>query len=330
MATVYSWDQHADEIERRILSNVSPLKIGLKTKDDPYFLAGWLDHHLSIVGPQAIFIADNGSSDTEVTAIYGRLPEDTVIFRFHGLHNDLHDRRMFPQLHRALLYSSDFFQILDTDERLVWIEIDHYYKDERIVEKLNQQLPTECSLGIWLENIKGSKDRFKLGPIENTYSSLLWGKSLFASSRIMPLGQRLHNCQLPIGLQNQFTKPPHICILHLKNLSIEQRLRATRQKLLARNAASEAASLEEIARTDILPNALPGSQYYQTELSKLVSGEEPLSPTEAEIGNSITFNPDGTYGFENAKTKNLFEHLFIDSENLVRTAFSKEVNLNPK
>ena len=45
------------------------LKILLKTKDDPFFLAQWIDHHLGIVGPGNIIIFDNGSTNSEVLAM---------------------------------------------------------------------------------------------------------------------------------------------------------------------------------------------------------------------------------------------------------------------
>jgi hypothetical protein len=45
------WVQQEQEICARIEGTPAILKILLKTKDDPFFLAQWIDHHLGIVGP---------------------------------------------------------------------------------------------------------------------------------------------------------------------------------------------------------------------------------------------------------------------------------------
>lgn len=330
MAKKFDWARDRSEIEFHISSNISPLKVGLKTKDEAFFLRDWVEHHRKIVGPGSIFIADNGSTDPAVLEYYSSLPEDICIFGFKGLHNDLHDRRMYPELHSSLFLSSSYFQILDTDERLVWLNRDHYIADHRLVENLLNSRPMEAAFGIWLSNVGGESDQFLVGPKNILLSAIQWGKSLFSAGRMMPIGQRLHNCQLPKTVIETFDYTPNVCVLHLKNLSQQHMLRSIKSKLVARKAILPAASYDEISTAELQTNALPGSRYYHKRFISLYQGQAgwEFSPLAKEY--CIKLESDGSITFASEKARSMYNGLFTQPGILAKEAFSQYADLKPE
>ena len=330
MARLLSWPEDIYTIHFHISTHVAPLKIGVKTKNNFFFIRDWIDHHIRIIDPRCIFIADNHTTDPLVLDYYASLPDEICIFRFSGLHNDIHDRAMYPELHSALLLSTSYFQILDADERLVWLKPDGYLSDASLVKALMDLQPQEAAFGVWIANIGGQREWFIINPKSVLLSGIQWGKSLFSSQRMMPIGQRLHNCQLPETVRSTFTYPPHICVLHLKNLSKEERLQSEREKLIARKAILPDASLAEIAQSPLLEGALPGSVYYLEQLKRLVSGELGYEYSEEAKRHAIHFRPDGTLLFSSEETRQLYRELFDQPQSLARTAFSEQPNLQPR
>lgn len=124
------WDREKDKICANIEKTPAVLKIVLKTKDDPFFLQQWIEHHVGIVGSANIIIFDNQSTDPDVADTFGRFSGDIEPISFKGNHNLIHTAAYFPELYEALRRSSKFLTFLDTDERLALFDNDHFYSDD--------------------------------------------------------------------------------------------------------------------------------------------------------------------------------------------------------
>ncbi|MFH1604199.1 MAG: hypothetical protein ABIH03_09875, partial [Pseudomonadota bacterium] len=68
----------------------APLKIVLKTRDDPYFLDDWIAHHAALVGAENLVVIDNNSTDPAVLASYAELRPRTPIRLFEGYYDHVH------------------------------------------------------------------------------------------------------------------------------------------------------------------------------------------------------------------------------------------------
>lgn len=101
------WPEDETEVCRAITRAPSPLKVVLKTKNDPWMLPLWLEHYLGFLAPHEIIIADNYSTDPRVDEIYRSLHNDIILFKYksnleNGFHNNIHCRDMFERLHLTL------------------------------------------------------------------------------------------------------------------------------------------------------------------------------------------------------------------------------------
>jgi hypothetical protein len=242
------WAQREQEICARIEQKPAILKVLLKTKDDPFFLAQWIDHHLGIVGPGNIIIFDNGSTNPEVLAIYDHFAGAVEPILFSGYHNSLHYTNRVPSLYAALYRSSQFFVFLDTDEFLVIFEDDGFYRDGRILELLGANSCVNVFPTTWLYNTDWSATRFRCGR-DSLVSGLTWGKPILRSKA--NLNEFInHNVQLdktiygPRFLLDFF-------VFHMAQLNPRQRILTNVNKLVACRFAARGETAEEIAVRDL-------------------------------------------------------------------------------
>ncbi len=197
------WNQDEREVCARIVQRPAVLKILLKTKNDPFFLGRWIEHHLSIAGPGNIIIFDNGSSNPDVFDIYKRFCGLIEVVNFSGYHNSLHYTSRVPALYEALGCSSQFFTFLDTDEFLVLFEDNFFYNDQRILETLSGAKDIDVIPATWLYNTDWSATRF-ICARDRLLSGLTWGKPILRSqARLNDFIN--HNIQLDKALY--FSKP---------------------------------------------------------------------------------------------------------------------------
>ena len=225
----------------------SPLKIILKTKNDPFFIARWIEHHLKIVGPENLIIFDNMSDDPEVLSVYREYAGKIAIIKFAGRHNDLHHTGTYKALYDALAQSSAYFLFIDTDEYLVLIEDDTYCDGDCIVKFILENRHYPLFPTVWLWNANWNSRQFLCGT-EPAYlaNNLALGKPLIRADRI-PIGYVNHNFQLG----NRLFRPPfksNLFLLHLAYLIPEQRIATNMNKLIARELVRVGESPETIAR----------------------------------------------------------------------------------
>lgn len=249
------WHRHARRICKAIRKAPGPVKILLKVRNDPIFLEDWHRHHAGIVGAQNLIIADNMSDDPEMIAALRRLAKASCVFRFAGFHNRLSDRAAFAPLWQALDGSCRWHIALDADERLAWIEDGRCITDARLVTHLMEAAPeTKAIPALLLDNVAGTNDRFVIPdhyPLDmHLLPCALWGKPAIAAGSPWPEGTPIHNIQFPPGAFAA-RHPPHLVQLHMCNLIPEQRLRANREKLVARKVCGAGTPYSEIAGMDL-------------------------------------------------------------------------------
>jgi hypothetical protein len=240
------WDADRVSLCARISSAPAVLKILLKTKNDRILLDRWIEHHARIVAPQNILIFDNMSDDPEVLSIYARHPEIMVI-RFTGFHNNVHRVELFGDLYASLRDSAQFFVFLDTDEFLTLIDGDRYYADGSILEFLQSEPVPQVFPGTWLYNTNWTANQFISGTTaEYLANGLAWGKPVLRSNA--PLAGYLnHNIQLARTLFSTRIRT-NLFVLHLANLSPEQRITSNINKLIARGFAQPLDTAEIISQ----------------------------------------------------------------------------------
>jgi len=249
------WHKNARRICAAVRRAPGPVKILLKVRNDPIFLAEWHRHHAAIVGAQNLIIADNMSEDPQTKKILRELARVSCVFRFTGFHNRLSDRTAFADLWQAIDDSSQWYLALDADERLGWIEADRCITDSRLVDRLLAAPPRTAAIpALLLDNVTGAADRFVVRPRRTTDQPMLpcamWGKPAIATGHPFPEGGPIHNIQFPPALFEGH-HASNLIQMHLCNLVPEQRLRTNREKLAARHVCTSKTPFHEIANIDL-------------------------------------------------------------------------------
>jgi len=296
-AQLLSWSDDTDAIYHRIANRRSRLKIVLKTRDDPDFLRPWVEHHKAIAGLENLVIFDNNSSDADVMELYAEIGDVATIVRFEGYHNDLHRPHKYPELYAALQASSDWFILLDTDERLVGIrDAMTVVRDATLAEGLPPATALDVIPSLWLDNVTGYEDRFlAFAGAEGGLRGARTGKPLI-SSNAKAEGLIGHNFQLDPSLLTEIRTS--VLVLHLKHLSPRQRIRANVLKLRQYRVLSADEGLEEALSYDPATMSDGNPKQWVKELQRLHRRTEglgdpdrPLSAGEIQINrdDSIVF-----------------------------------------
>jgi hypothetical protein len=246
------WNEDRASAVAKIEKSHLPLKILLKTKDDPVMLKAWIAHHEKIVGLGGLIIFDNMSSDLRVSEIYKEIRDDALVIRFSGFQDNVHHTDHFSELYSALRSSCSHFVFLDTDERLTLFDgQDHFRADPSIIAFLKDHSTTNVFPGTWLQNVTGYCDRFWLNdpesPMVNDLTwGLKWGKPVISSSCNFG-GFINHNTQMEHSL---YSEPiiTSLFVLHLSRVSNQQRIDSNLRKLRAAGAISNESGVDEVLK----------------------------------------------------------------------------------
>jgi len=284
------WDRDKAAITAAITSQFAPLKILLKTKDEPERLKLWLRHHGNIVGPENLIILDNMSTKPAVLGIYAQTTGECTIFQFQGFHNAVHNTASFPELYAALRASCRYFVFLDTDECLTLYDgADHFHNGPEIISFLNEHPGCQVFPGTWLQNLTGHSDRFMLwrpnGPLPN---GLKWGKPVLASACDVS-GVINHNTQINHALYDE-ALPTDLFILHRDRLSRAERIEANMRKLVSYGAVRPGEDIADILARPAASFPAGNVQHYVSEIVKL-SRNEPEAEAAADWW--FTIDPTG-------------------------------------
>jgi len=268
--TIADWSSETDTICAAISAHFAPLKILLKTKDDPEMLEPWIGHHSRIAGFGGLIIFDNMSSDPRVEAIYDKYASVSQIYRYSGFHNLIHHTHHFPRLYAALRSSCTHFIFLDTDEHLSCYDgADRFHADTTILRFLSDRQSTPIFPGTWLQNISGYTDHFSLYDAEKPLShGLKWGKPIISTTSAFD-GMINHNTQInhelyPTPLITNFF------VFHLSRVSKQQRINANLRKLRSYHAIHEECSLEAFLAIDLDTLQSDQVKMYAREIHELV------------------------------------------------------------
>ena len=284
------------------------LKIILKTKDENFLLQDWIDHHARIVGFENLLVLDNLSTDPEVLGIYKRYAAAMPIGSFDGFVDNPHTRSLFAPLYARLAETTAFYSLLDTDERLVWVEDGVFFDDSRIVEKLSH-LPAASALpGTWLYNQPGSKTRFGFGAKGGLADGLRWGKPVISASANRP-NTVVHNLQAASMFDHPVT---NFFVLHLSRLSAIQRVNANANKLRSYSVISNEDGLDAIAKIDLASIKTPALVRLVEETRKLSKLGEYPKTNDAATPDSVVFR-DGRIEFHDADQKRLLQEFIAQS-----------------
>ena len=300
------WKTDQQDICSLIRSSFAPLKIVLKIKDDWEMFSDFFDHHAKIVGPQHIYIFDNQSTNQQLLEKYKELPFPNHVFSFETFHNDIHSPEKFSALYQALQSSSKHFTFLDSDERLCLLSEEGY--STSIVDYLST---LDISVpGIWLSNAPGSQEIFTIGDSgEKLQLGLTWGKPIFSSNNKLD-GYINHNIQalehVYDGLNNRA-----IFVLHLNNLSPNQRINANLRKLVARGFISEHVTIDDALNTDTSATTDINIKLYLEEIRKLHTHH--LDPTTTLSKGQLKLDHQGALCFFSSNERNMLSY-FLNCE----------------
>ncbi|MCM8738909.1 glycosyltransferase family 2 protein [Azospirillum sp. A1-3] len=323
---IFDWNNDRDRVVERISEIKTDLKIILKTKNDPFFLEWWLDHHENIVGKGGIVIFDNESTDDEVMSIYKKREGELTVVRFSGLHNRIHDSSLFPELYQSLQKSCQFYCFLDTDEFMMRTDGETWSANYKIIEFLKSNFSSGARVfnTIWLYNQIGSRNIFCCGSDPMAMNDgLLHGKPIISSDTVIHEFTN-HNMQLrPEHIDG--VAPYEIFILHYTRLSSHQRIRANMEKLLARGAVSASMTPEDISKMDCSKFDDPNVFFYASEITARLSNRD-LFSSESEITpGAMILHEDGMVSFFGASEKDMFKSYIYSQEegaNLIRARYS--------
>jgi hypothetical protein len=290
------WNADRAGLCARIANSPAVLKILLKTKNDPILLERWIEHHCRIVGARNILIFDNMSDDPGVLSIYDRHP-DVLVVRFTGFHNNVHRVEMFSDLYAALRDSAQFFVFLDTDEFLTLIEGERCHPNAAILEFLQSDPLAQVFPGTWLYNTNWTANQFISGTTPGDLSGgLAWGKPVLRSNA--PLGGYLnHNIQLARTLFPARIRA-NLFVLHLANLSPQQRIASNINKLIARGFAQPADTAEVITQYALDGVSDSNIVQYVSEIRRLLPLRAQLEAQQGTLRpGCIELSADGTISY---------------------------------
>ncbi len=301
------WEKNHAELCVRIEKVKSLIKIVLVTKNDPFFIERWIEHHMKIVGPQNLIIFDNMSEDPAVISVYRKYRNQINIVQFADRYYKLHHTRLYGELYRSLARSSEYSIFLDTDEYLILMNGDQYYDDDRILDFVRENLNYDFFPSTWLMNSNWSSSQFSCGTKAcGLANNLACGKPLIRAKKI-PAGYVNHNFQFSTAL---FVPPfkTDLFLLHLTRLFPQQRILTNLNKLVTEGVAQPGESPESVAgRSDIADGILA---LYVREIRECLAlrgrqdlGNVALGPGCLELlpGGNVTY-----YGDAERKTINEF------------------------
>lgn len=301
------WQEHRAACCDRIKQVRAFIKIILITKNDPFFIERWIEHHIKIAGAEGLIIFDNMSDDPAVLAVYEKYCGLINIMRFAGKYDGVHHSRHYGDLYRAIAQSSTYCIFIDTDEFLILIDDDRYYADRRVSDFVMRNAQDSLFPTTWLMNANWNDTQFD-GISENGLALLLsLGKPLIRSD-MFPPGYVNHNFQLSTRL---FVPPfrTNLFLLHLVKLVPRQRITANVNKLISLGAVQPRETPELIAERRDFANEI--ETLYAEEIRECLMVEREGKPAGRQ-SSQLELMSDGSVSY------------FSDADRQTLNAFIKD------
>jgi hypothetical protein len=227
----FTWGQDNAVACGKVRATQAFFKVLLKTRNEYLLIDRWLRHYLDILGPQGqIIVLDNMSTDKRVFDAYQRHADNIVLIQYDGKVDSAHSPARFGDLYEAVRESAAFYSLLDTDEFLCLYEggtLEH----ANVLPFLQERQDGNIFPSLYLHNLYGRDDAFFFEP-KNLRSYHLQGKPVLSSAamRAFPGTPVGHNMDVPLRLFEKHATG--LVLLHMTNLSREQRIKANMQKLV--------------------------------------------------------------------------------------------------
>ncbi len=299
-APLMSWTDQSHECVKLIAAVRSPLKILLKTKNDPWFLRDWLAHHTRLVDKGCVIVFDNESDDPKVLQTYAEYTEFAQVFRFRGRHNDFHNVDAMPRLYKALAESAEYFMFLDTDEFCYWVDGPTSFSHDLSTAIAILASDGDFMPGTWLPNVTGSADSYWIGGDRKVLlDGLRWGKPLLRASK-MTKGFINHNLQC---VHAGFVSAPcnKLIIQHRIRLYPLQRISANVNKLAQRGIIVHRDSTEADLQKELSVARDENVKLYLNEIIELKQQAEVSNQGFAPNSSIIKFIFGGELAFSSDK-----------------------------
>lgn len=262
-----------------------------------------------------LIVFDNMSTSPDLLDYYKRMSGKLLVCQFSGFHNHVHRPERFPKLFEALRKSARYFTFLDADERLIWIDqnLRHHAGAEVLaaLEKLDDPIVP----GIWLDNLAGYEDRFRVirDKDQRGLPGIRTGKVIVSGS-VRHTDLHCHNFQMAQECYGSIRT--NFFVLHLKRLSAQQRISANFAKLKAYNAMGSYATIEDLIAAD--PETIkPGNPRQWVREIQYMAKERSVDSNARLKPGSIQLAADGSIRFSEDWQKDLLAH-FVANPNEYR------------
>ena len=302
----FIWEQNAKEVCQCIQDSPTLFRIILKTKDEEKLIEKWICHYTKIVKhPTDIIIFDNMSTNKTVLDIYRKYEDRITLIKYSSHFNSIHDHSVFSDLYSALLNSSKFYTLIDTDEFLYFYDGKRAIDGIQITAVLEQSKHVSFFPTFWLKNAYFKETLFSFKAcLEYVQYLLVMGKPIICSEKMKSsvIGALAHTLQLPISMYGE--APTCFLLLHLSTLSKEHRIRVNMDKLVQYKAIKHSRDFFTALNVDIESIGSQNARYFIKEIRKLLA--LPDSPPEHINPDHLELLPDGTLRFYHPEGEKLF------------------------
>lgn len=292
---IFTWGPDTTAACRRIREDAATLKILLKTRNEHLLIERWLAYYLNILGPACrIIVLDNMSTDERVFEAYARHADNIVLIQYDGNVDSAHSPARFGELYSAVRASSGFYALLDTDEFLCLYDGHTVVRDNRILSFLRERGEANLFPSLYLHNLYGRDDAFFFEP-ENLRSYHLNGKpvlnaAVMEKSLTLAIG---HNMDVPVVFYDK--APSGLVLLHMTNLSREQRIKGNMQKLVNFGLIKDEKDFTTVLHADENEIQNENRRAYVRELRWLLSIENERETARAQLSRGhVEIMPDAS------------------------------------
>ena len=307
----HRWGRDDEAVCAAIRANRSTLKLILKTRNEDFFIERWLEHYLAILDPEdKIIVLDNMSDSERVFSVYERHAHRIILAQYEGHVDSAHSLRKFAAMYDAVMETSQFYALLDTDEFLHLHDGRKLLRNNQILRYLRHNADAALCPTLFLTNVFAREDALICEEDDlRTYhcnGKPLLNSALMREKLRTPVG---HTRNLPAAILSG-RAPLSFVLFHLTRLSREQRITANLQKLRSFGLIRDEKDLSFLERVRDEQIESPSIRAYLAELRKLAGMRDEAAVTTEDLRRDhFIVKADGSLEFSAPRVKELFlEH----------------------